>query len=154
MKLMVTAEVMARVHDHARATYPEECCGLIVECVGNLEAIAVANIQNRLHAEDPEQFPRTATTAYTMGEEAAQILLQADRGELRLHAFYHSHPEHGAYFSAEDRKQANRPWDEPLYTEAGQIVVSIYAGEVKAVAAFLWDPVGLDYVEVALDGHV
>jgi proteasome lid subunit RPN8/RPN11 len=148
MKLTVTEDVMQALHAHARATFPNECCGIIVERGGALEAVRVSNVQDERHAQDPEQFPRTAKTAYTMGDEAAPILLQADRGALRLYAFYHSHPQHDAYFSAEDRKQANGPWDEPMYPETAQIVVSIFDGEVGAVAAFHWDAAAADFVEV------
>lgn len=150
MTLTLTEEVMQAVQDHARATFPDECCGIVVERDGALAAMRVTNVQNERHAQDPEQFPRTAQTAYTMGDEAATILLQADRGELRLHAFYHSHPQHGAYFSAEDRRQANGPWDEPMYPDAAQLVVSIYDGEVREVAGFRWDAAACDYVDVAV----
>ena len=150
MGLRVTEEVMERLRAHATEAFPHECCGIVVERDGRLEAVRVTNVQNERHAQDPQQFPRTAETAYTMGDEAAPILLRADRGELRLHAFYHSHPQHDAYFSAEDRKQANGPWDEPMYPEAGQIVVSVYDRVVGAIAAFRWDPERADFTEVAL----
>jgi len=148
MRVTVTEVVMGNMRAHACEAFPHECCGILVERGGRLDVVRVTNIQNRLHAQDPQQFPRTAETAYTMGDEAAPVLLQADRGVVRLHAFYHSHPQHGAYFSAEDRKQANGPWDEPMYPDAGQIVLSVYDAEVKAVAAFRWDAEQGDYVEV------
>jgi proteasome lid subunit RPN8/RPN11 len=135
---------------HARETYPDECCGIIVDRGGREEVVRVTNIQNEMHARDPEQFPRTARTAYSMGSEAAPILLAAERGELRLCAFYHSHPEHDAYFSAEDRKQAFGGWDEPNYPDARQIVISVYGGEVKDTAAFAWDAETRDYVDARL----
>ena len=150
MKLTVTEAVMQAVQTHACETFPRECCGIVVERDGRLDALRVTNVQDERHAQDPEQFPRTAETAYTMGDEAAPILLAADRGTLRLHAFYHSHPQHDAYFSAEDRRQARGPWDEPLYPDAGQIVVSVYDGAVRAVAAFHWDAAAADFVEVPL----
>ncbi len=112
--------------------------------------VRVSNIQDELHEKDPEQFPRTARTAYTMGQESVPILLAADRGELRLVAFYHSHPEHDAYFSAEDRKQAMGGWDEPTYPDAGQIVVSVFAGEVKAIRAFGWKAEDNDFIDANL----
>lgn len=150
MSLTVTGGVMQAIREHARETFPNECCGIVVDRGGALTAMRVTNVQDERHAQDPEQFPRTAKTAYTMGAEAAPVLLQAERGILRLHAFYHSHPQHDAYFSAEDRKQANGPWDEPMYPDAAQIVVSIYDGEVRAVAAFRWDAAASDFVEVPL----
>lgn len=134
---------------HAEAEFPNECCGIVVDRGAGLEVVKVTNLQDELHAQDPVQYPRTAATAYTMGPEAAPVLLDAERGTLRLVAFYHSHPKHGAYFSAEDRTQAMGGWDEPLYPDAAQVVLAVEADGVGAIAAFRWDPDGRDYVEVA-----
>lgn len=134
---------------HARAAYPDECCGFVIQRGGALEAVRVSNIQNAKHAEDPTRFSRTAATAYTMGPEAVPILIAHDRGELVIHALYHSHPQHAAYFSAEDRAQAT-VWDEPSYPEAAQIVVSVIDGEVRDAKAFRWSTAERDYVEVPL----
>ena len=65
-----------------------------------------------------------------MGPEAAPVLVDHDRGRLRILAIYHSHPQHDAYFSAEDSKQATI-WDEPSYPDAAQIVVSVFDGKVQ-----------------------
>jgi proteasome lid subunit RPN8/RPN11 len=123
---------------------------MIVERGGREEAVRVTNLQNELHAKDPEQFPRTAAIAYTMGPEAAPILIGAERGELALRAFYHSHPDHDAYFSAEDRTQAMGGWDEPNYPQAAQIVISVRQRTVRATKVFIWDETARDFVEVSL----
>jgi proteasome lid subunit RPN8/RPN11 len=67
-----------------------------------------------------------------------------------LAAFYHSHPDHDAYFSAEDIAQAT-PFGEPSYPEALQIVLSVYGQEVRSVRAFAWSPAASSYVEVGLE---
>jgi proteasome lid subunit RPN8/RPN11 len=149
-ELRIPPAVEAAIREHAAATYPEECCGMIVEENGRLEARRVANVQNQRHAEDPEHYPRTAKTAYSMGADAVPLLLAADRGTLRLHAFYHSHPEHEAYFSDEDKLSALGGWDEPNYPQAGQIVVSVRDGTARYAKAFAWDEAKRDFVEVAL----
>jgi proteasome lid subunit RPN8/RPN11 len=127
-------------------TFPDECCGLIVERGGEVQVVRVTNIQNQKHAEDPEQFPRTAEIAYTMGPEATPELIDHERGRAAIRAFYHSHPQHAAYFSAEDKKQAT-VWDEPSFPDATQIVVSVFDREVKDVKAFRWDEGQRDFVE-------
>ena len=86
-----------------------------------------------------------------MGPEAVPILVGHDRGELVIRAIYHSHPQHAAYFSAEDKKQAT-VWDEPSYPDATQIVVSVIDGEVRDTKAFRWQEATRDFVEVPLDG--
>jgi len=135
---------------HAVSTFPEECCGFVVDRAGELSVVRVTNVQNQKHAEHPDQFPRDATIAYTMGPEAAAVLVDHDRGRLTIHAIYHSHPQHAAYFSAEDKRQAT-VWDEPSYPDAAQVVLSVIAGKVRDVKAFRWDTRARDFVEVALD---
>ena len=78
-----------------------------------------------------------------------RILVDHERRRLRLLAIYHSHPQHEAYFSAEDRKQAT-VWDEPSYPDAAQIVVSVFDGMVKGAKAFRWNEEQRDFVEVEL----
>ena len=150
MSFRLSRTTLEAVHAHARETYPDECCGMVVERAGAEEVVRVTNIQNELHAQDPQQFPRTAAIAYTMGREAAPVLMAAERGELTLRAIYHSHPEHDAYFSAEDRTQAMGGWDEPNYPQAAQIVISVRGGEVRATKTFIWDAAQRDYVETSL----
>lgn len=148
MDVRLPGSIVAAMRAHAQEEFPDECCGIVVARGDGIELVRVSNLQNELHAQDPAQFPRTAATAYTMGPEAAPVLLQAERGALRLVAFYHSHPKHGAYFSAEDRLQARGGWDEPLYPDAAQVVLAVEADGVGAIAAFRWDPGQGDYVEV------
>jgi proteasome lid subunit RPN8/RPN11 len=150
MTFTLSTSSLAALDAHARETYPKECCGMIVERDGREEVVRVTNIQDDLHAKDPEQYPRTAAIAYTMGLESAPILIAAERGELTLRAFYHSHPEHEAYFSAEDKRQAMGGWDEPNYPQAAQIVLSVCGGAVRATKAFAWDESACDFVEVTL----
>lgn len=150
MALVLTERSLAAIGAHAREVYPEECCGLIVERGGLEQAVPASNLQNELHREDPVRFPRTAAVAYTMGPEAAPALIGAERGELRLLAVYHSHPDREAYFSAEDRKHACDARGEPIYPQAAQIVVSVRNGEVRAMKAFRWDWHARDYVEEPL----
>lgn len=146
----VPRDVYEEMCAHARAEFPNECCGMLVRrSGGKVEAVRVTNIQDRKHAEDPQRYPRTARTAYTMGPEAVPVLLAHDRGELEIAAFYHSHPQHDAYFSAEDRAQAT-VWGEPSYPDAGQIVISVYDGEVRDARAFCWDPQVGDFVPADL----
>lgn len=150
MQVRISAANFDDIKAHAVESYPDECCGMIIERDGREEVVRVTNLQDELHAKDPVQFPRTARTAYSMGAEAAPVLLAAERNQVRLRAFYHSHPEHDAYFSEEDRKQAFGGWDEPNYPGAGQIVISVYDREVRNTAAFVWDDRARDFVKAEL----
>ncbi len=150
MAFVLSTATFAALQAHASATYPNECCGIIVDRGGHEEVVRVTNMQDELHAQDPVQFPRPATIAYTMGAEAAPVLIAAERGDLQLRAFYHSHPDHDAYFSEEDRKQALGGWDEPNYPHAAQIVLSVREGVVGRAKAFAWDAETRDFVEIDL----
>ena len=58
-------------------------------------------------------LPRDATIAYDDGPGSrADPGRPRPRRARRIRAIYHSHPQHAAYFSAEDKKQAT-VWDEP-----------------------------------------
>lgn len=150
MQVSFSEATLAALHAHARDTYPDECCGFVVERDGREEVVRVTNIQDELHARDPHQYPRTARTAYTMGREQVPVIDAAERGALVLRAIYHSHPEHDAYFSAEDRKQALGPWDEPHYPAAAQIVLSVRNQAVAATRVYVWDAARRDFVEAEL----
>jgi adenylyltransferase/sulfurtransferase len=149
MTFVIPPAVLQELKAHAVSTFPEECCGIIVEQGARLSAVRVTNVQNQRHGENPEQVPRTAATAYTMGPEAAPVLVAHDRGTLIIRAIYHSHPQHAAYFSAEDKRQAT-VWDEPSYPDAAQIVLSVIDGAVRDVKAFGWDEAARDFVEMPL----
>jgi [CysO sulfur-carrier protein]-S-L-cysteine hydrolase len=149
-ELRITAAVEAVMREHAAACYPDEACGIVVERSGVLEAVRVTNIQNERHAQDPEHYPRTARIAYSMGPEAVPILLDAERGKLKLVSFFHSHPEHEAYFSEEDKTSALGGWDEPNYPDAAQIVFSVREGTVRYAKAFAWDEAARDFVEISM----
>lgn len=149
MTLQLTKAHRDAINADAKSSFPNEACGFIIERGGRTEVVRVTNVQNDKHAENPEAFPRTAEIAYTMGPEAAPILVGHDRGELVIRAIYHSHPQHAAYFSAEDKKQAT-VWDEPSYPDAAQIVMSVIDGEVRDMKAFRWDEAKRDFLEVPL----
>jgi proteasome lid subunit RPN8/RPN11 len=151
MRCFFPTAILAHLRQHAESTFPDECCGFVVERDRQLAVVRVTNVQNERHAAYPEQFPRTAAIAYTMGPEAAPVLVDHDRGRLTIRAIYHSHPQHAAYFSTEDKKQAT-VWDEPSYPDALQIVLSVIDGTVRDTKAFRWDEATRDFVAVELSG--
>ena len=65
---------------------------------GREEVRRIANIQNAMHAKDPHTYPRDATIAYLMEPKELLAVLKAIDAGAELTAFYHSHPNHDAYF--------------------------------------------------------
>lgn len=133
---------------HALETYPDECCGVLIGTAEGVEAVRIRNIQDEMHARDPERYPRSARTAYA-GHPAdlKSALERAERPGNRLVAFYHSHPDHAAYFSEEDVRQAT-PFGEPSYPDACQIVIAVSERRVGEVKAFAWSPPLETYAEI------
>ena len=149
--MLLTQEAWTEISRHAQETFPEECCGVIFSAGTTDQVVRVKNIQNRLHALDPQTYPRTAVIAYAMDPlELDSVIRQGEEKGRRLKAFYHSHPNHDAYFSDEDKAFAS-PFGEPTYPDAAQIVISIYNRAVKVIRAFEWSTARKDFAEVHLD---
>lgn len=135
---------------HAQETFPDECCGVVFSRNSADRVVPLKNIQNKLHTLDPLTYPRTAVIAYAMDPlELDNVIRQAEANGERLKAFYHSHPNHEAYFSDEDKLFAC-PFGEPTFPDTVQIVVSIYQRSVKTAKAFVWSDEKSDFVEVPL----
>lgn len=135
---------------HAQEIFPDECCGAILVKNDREEVRRIANIQNAMHAKDPQQFPRDATIAYFMEpKELLAVNKEVDSGNAALKAFYHSHPNHDAYFSAEDKHQALFG-DEPAYPDTAYVVISVHDRHVRNIKAFQWDEAAKDFVETEL----
>ena len=131
------------IHEHAIEEYPSECCGIIIGRAGSDSGDILyrcKNIQDELHEKDPARFKRNARTAYYIDpKELMGIQRDAERLGMVVKVFYHSHPEHEAYFSEEDQRMALFD-GEPLYPHARYLVVSVYDRKVKKEAFFSWDP--------------
>lgn len=98
------------------------------------------NAQDDLHAQDSDQFPRSARNAYAMD---AKELLQAHKAmraqEEEIYAIYHSHPDQDACFSMEDQRLALDDRGEPVYANAFYLVVSVQSGRAAGWKLFHWD---------------
>ena len=136
----------------AERDFPFETCGFIVGDAAAQEIRPVTNVQNRKHAEDPVAFPRDGRTAFLMDpNEQLAVLIEIDRRGLSLLAVYHSHPDHDAYFSETDRRQAcSFDPAQPDYPETAHIVLSVRGGRFARAAAFMWDAEKRDFVEAEI----
>ena len=88
---------------------------------------------------DPKVYPRDAKTAYNIDpKELVTIFNQMQSKGMILKTFYHSHPDHDAYFSDEDKSMALFD-GEPAYPDANYLVVSVYNKLIRDEAWFEWD---------------
>ncbi len=149
--MLLTQEAWNEISRHAQETFPEECCGVIFSARGIDSVLRLKNIQNKLHALDPQTYPRTAAIAYAVDPlELESVIRQSEEKGQTLKAFYHSHPDHDAYFSDEDKAFAS-PFGEPTYPDAAQVVISVYNRAVKVIRAFAWSDEKNEFVEVPID---
>ena len=149
-QITLTDEAWEEISRHARDTFPEECCGMVLSKDESDMVHRCTNIQNKLHALDSQTYPRDATIAYAMDfKELEMLTQQAEREGTSLKAFYHSHPNHKAYFSDEDKGFAS-PFGEPTYPQSAQIVISIYGQVVKEICAYAWNSQEKDFIAIPL----
>ncbi|MBF0170143.1 MAG: M67 family metallopeptidase [Nitrospinae bacterium] len=147
------------MYEHARDTFPHEACGVIIGRRGesfSVEVVKCANIQQAMKEKYPEQFVRGADTGYFMDPRDVRNAFDlAAKKKVEVIGFYHSHPDHDAYWSEEDHRAAM--WagtDEPSFPDASHVVVSIYKGRVKEGAVFVWNQeLGVFEKEATLEGE-
>lgn len=145
----MTPEIYDLVCAEALRRYPDEACGFIFADQNDAwcEFFACRNIQDALHARDPDRYPRTAATAYVMDpEDQRRAQERAANQGWRIAAIVHSHPEHDAYFSDEDQANA-APWGEPLFANLTYVVVSVYGRSVREIKEFIWNDDAKKFLE-------
>ena len=151
--MQLPATVLADLYAHARDEYPNECVGVVWAVqdgpTTRWEATRFTNIQDQLHARNPDLYSRTARTAYTIGPRDWRTLdARLEEPGTRLAVIYHSHPDHDAYFSEEDYYFAAQD-GQPSFPDTVYLVMSVRQGEVVGHRAFRWNPTQQTYEEVA-----
>ncbi|MGE5851389.1 MAG: Mov34/MPN/PAD-1 family protein [Candidatus Methylomirabilota bacterium] len=161
---------MAEIVAQAETGYPEEICGIVIGKPGvpdTYQVRQVRNIANQDRQRDSAGFERDARTAYRMDDrEVLRVLREADDAGWDVVNFYHSHPDHDAYFSLMDRDRALRVVDpslrvgdpsgsetlradkEPLWPGANYLVVSVRRGRAVDARYYIWDEARGDFAEV------
>lgn len=136
----------------AEAGYPEEICGIVIGKRGSPETYHVCqgkNVANQQRQKDTTGNERDARTAYSMdAHDIQRIQDEADQTGCEFLMFYHSHPDHDAYFSAMDRERALWPSGEPFWPDANYLVVSVRRGRAQEARYFAWDDARKDFVAV------
>jgi len=122
--IRIEAEPWAAMVSHARATYPNECCGAMLGLIdGEQKLVSVA-----LPVENA--FAGAQAARYELRPED---LLAADKAarelQMDLIGIYHSHPDCDAYFSQTDLRNSC-PW-------YSFVVLSIQKGEFHHANSWL-----------------
>ena len=154
--LTITSAVVARVDDEARTAFErdEESCGLLVGPVEEPLAVdtivPMENRANKLHALDPETYPRTGRMYFDLDPLKFERFVREGEGSGRpVKVLYHSHLDVGAYFSDTDAQAATMGGDVPSY-DLAYLVTSVRAGVVDDRKLFVWDAERRSFVEAPL----
>jgi proteasome lid subunit RPN8/RPN11 len=154
--LTIREDVMQSVFAEAVAAYArdEESCGLLVGPASDpLVVDGIVPMENRaakLHALDPEAYPRTARMYFDIDPLKFEREIAMRRAEGRpVKVLYHSHLDAGAYFSETDAAAACVGGDAPAH-ELAYLVTSVRAGKVDDVRLFVWDESARAFKEATL----
>ncbi|MEJ2412219.1 MAG: M67 family metallopeptidase [Anaerolineales bacterium] len=121
MKIIISEDILKRIHNHGENAYPEEGAGLMLGSVkdGNRQVKDLLFLDNA--REDGARHNRYLITAEDMlrGER------EAEHRDLSIIGIFHSHPDHPSQPSEFDREYA-LPWYSYLITriEKGQALES------------------------------
>jgi len=146
---VLSPDALAAIYAQARREYPHECCGLVSGARGDEVADVVnpcVNIQNQLHAQDPQTHPRDASTAYQLEPKVLIAMEKGLRGPTPTKIIYHSHVNVGAYFSATDQAVAQFDGEPAFPVE--YVVVDVQVNGCREARQFAWDEVSKSYVEI------
>jgi proteasome lid subunit RPN8/RPN11 len=129
---------MEKINQHARSSYPEECCGVLMGRVSAEEKTVedVAAIDNARSEERNRRFLITPDD-YIRAEKDAKSK------SLDILGFYHSHPDHPARPSQYDFDHA-WPW-------FSYLIVSVEKGEPSVASSWVVDDEGGAFIEESID---
>lgn len=105
--LTLPPELLRAIYAQARAEFPSECCGYLKGRGAATRLVACKNYMDKLHALDPETYPRTSANGYNFGGKQLIEFTRGFEGDDPPTVIYHSHPRVGAYFSKEDADAAD-----------------------------------------------
>ena len=116
------------IHDeirrHGEETYPYECCGALLGRVEADTRIASATVRCRNMRAD------SASDRYEIDPaEAVRIQRDARTRGLDIIGFYHSHPDHPAYWSPTDLAEA-------YWLGCSYVITSIENGQAQLTRSF------------------
>ncbi|HEY6908440.1 MAG TPA: M67 family metallopeptidase [Myxococcales bacterium] len=148
----IPPSVLREMAAHAQKTYPAECCGLLLACAdGSLRFQPISNIAGT--REGAGTSARTARDGYVMDPKELLSALEATEKEGgALWAIVHSHPEVGAYFSAEDQRMALGGGQEPLWPGVRYLVISARSAGVDGAKLYTWDGAARTFREEEVAG--
>ena len=151
--MKIPKETIDTMYAQSCKEYPNECCGVIIgreDIPKTYKARPCANIQGQLKELYPDMYQRDADTGYFLDpKELLSIMNEISKTGLEIVGFYHSHPNHEAYWSAEDHRAAMfADTNEPSFPKVFHFVVSVYEEGVRGAAIFKWNESKMEFNKI------
>lgn len=122
--LTIEAQPWAAMIEHGRASFPRECCGIMLGTADDPRRVCTVAIpcRNAYEGDQKDRFQLDPKDQLAADRRAREL-------GLSVIGFFHSHPDEDAYFSSTDLKNS---W--PWYSN---VVMSIRSGEFAGAKAFI-----------------
>ena len=150
----IPSSVLCEVERAAIAAYArdEEACGYLTGPASDPlladQAVELENLANKYHGADPEGHPRTGREYFKINSlKFERAIAEGVKGARPVKVFFHSHLDCGAYFSAEDAASMTMGNTGGPSFALAYLVTAVDLGLISAHRLFIWDPVGLGFVE-------
>ncbi|MDR1977026.1 MAG: M67 family metallopeptidase [Campylobacteraceae bacterium] len=123
--IVLDREFAQEINLHAEASYPDECCGILLGILGEEKEKIVKKLLNIDNARDEaNRHNRFLITP----ADFAKASFAAIKEGLEIVGFYHSHPDHPSAPSQYDLEHA---W--PFYS---YIIVSVKKGQADIISSW------------------
>lgn len=120
--MRIVQDAFEEIRRHAEEGYPNEICGIMIGPRGEGSVTEVRRARNLNQS--------MAATRYDMDpRDQLRVQREADERGYDIVGYYHSHPDHAAYFSKTD---AARAWMNVAY-----VVVAVSGGRAADTKAFV-----------------
>jgi proteasome lid subunit RPN8/RPN11 len=122
MVIRMGRRTLEDIHAHAKSTYPEECCGLLIASSGSKDVVDSVKMRNAFSGPKHDRYHIDPLELFKADRDAAR------RG-LTIAGIYHSHPDYPATLSKFDIEHSF-PW-------YSYVVVSVPKGEAGDTRSWL-----------------
>ena len=121
--IIIPASVLRQIYDHTEASYPNECCGLMVGSMGKDKVVHTFRTCKNLNKE-------RAHDRYDMDPlDMLRVEREFEKSPLEIVGIYHSHPDHPSKPSQTD---TDRAWPDYSY-----VIISVQKGTVASAQSWV-----------------
>lgn len=139
--VLLTSLALREIEAHARATYPEECCGFLIGSATDSGHERTRTVTSVERARNTAEGPRDCRFRIS-ADELGELERRMDLGRQSVIGFYHSHPDRTARPSQLDQVHAR--------TGFSYVVLPVSRAATPPPRAFELDPESLTLHEVEL----